>query len=230
VQVAPCFPTECKDLPAQLLDLLENKSELLDPALRQTVVQSLIMLQNRELLPRLTLLPALFKLFRVPDKNLRKLLFSHIVNDIRLVNRKTKNVKLNNSLQSFMFTMLKDEHVAAARKSLDVMIELWRRKVRAGLLINGSAVSAAQPLRSICSGLGGRQVRQRDLAGVLLEGHQDHAGGAALLPRSRASRRGRPRRELGFLCLLPTWTQLMPCVVSLGSHRTSKRKASAARS
>jgi hypothetical protein len=26
---------------------------------------------------------------------------------------------------------LKDEHVTAARKSLDVMIELWRRKVRA---------------------------------------------------------------------------------------------------
>lgn len=59
-----------------------------------------------------------------------KLLFSHIVNDVKRVNQnKQGGTKLNNTLQNFMFTMLKDENQMAAVKSLSVMVELWRRKL-----------------------------------------------------------------------------------------------------
>ncbi len=40
-QVAPCYPDHCKDFPAQLLELLETRAEVLDADLRRTIVQVL---------------------------------------------------------------------------------------------------------------------------------------------------------------------------------------------
>ena len=45
------------------------------------------------------LLPLLFKLFRCPDKDLRKIMHHHIVYDIRKQNRRHRNEKLNRTLQ-----------------------------------------------------------------------------------------------------------------------------------
>jgi protein SDA1 len=105
--------------------LIEDHAEKLDTTLRRTCVQSLIMLQNRGMQPRDELLKLLFKLFGTPDKALRALLFSHIVNDIRHLNRsksggknKAQSIKVNQTLQNFMFEMLKNDNVIAAKKSL----------------------------------------------------------------------------------------------------------------
>jgi len=51
------------------------------------------------------------------------------VQDIRSANKKKKDNQLNKSLQNFMFTMLQDESTIAARKSLDVMIELYNKNI-----------------------------------------------------------------------------------------------------
>lgn len=160
-QVAPSFPSECALYPTQLLDLISEHYATLDSNLRRCIVQSLILLLNRvpQHLSRIKVYPVFFTLFRCPDKTLRSLLFSFLVNDIKRMNRKTQNNKLNSALQSFMFNLLsagsKDgaggagsaaagapsaaavlaasaehEHTRmAAKKSLQVMIELWRRKV-----------------------------------------------------------------------------------------------------
>ncbi len=127
----PCYKDtpEGAAFPQQLLDLVSEQGESLEQPLRKTMVQSLILLSNRELMSRLRLLPVLFRLFRVPDKEVRQLMFSHIISDIRRLNRKTHNQKLNTALQNFMLTMLKDENATVAKKALDVLIELWRRSV-----------------------------------------------------------------------------------------------------
>lgn len=52
----------------ECLELLDQHAETLDAFLRKTIVQSLIFLQNRDLLSRLELLPVLFRLFRCADK------------------------------------------------------------------------------------------------------------------------------------------------------------------
>ena len=65
--------------PQQLLELVGSQCDTLEPALRKTMVQSLILLSNRDLMSRLRLLPVLFRLFRVPDKELRQLIFQHII-------------------------------------------------------------------------------------------------------------------------------------------------------
>ncbi|TPX37467.1 hypothetical protein SmJEL517_g00768 [Synchytrium microbalum] len=101
----------------------------MDADLRKTLVQVLILLRNRDLIPSTALLSLCFTLFRVKDKQLRTLLHSHIVNDIKSQNVKGKNNKLNKYLQNFMYTMLKDPSDIAAKKSLEAMIDLYKKNV-----------------------------------------------------------------------------------------------------
>ncbi|KAI7850372.1 SDA1-domain-containing protein [Circinella umbellata] len=135
-QVAQCYPTETKEFPQQLVDLLQQHCIVLNPDVRKSFVQALILLRNKGVLDNTRLLPLFFTLFKCKDKHLRELLYSHIVNDIKNANIKAKNNKLNRSLQSFMFTMLEsvktgnsDENAVAAKKSVDVCIDLYHKNV-----------------------------------------------------------------------------------------------------
>ncbi|XP_006898524.1 PREDICTED: protein SDA1 homolog isoform X2 [Elephantulus edwardii] len=65
----------------------------------------------------------------VLDPDLRMTLYTHIVADIKNINAKHKNNKVNVVLQNFMYTMLRDSNATAAKISLDVMIELYRRNI-----------------------------------------------------------------------------------------------------
>lgn len=94
--------------------------------MRKILVQSLVLLRNRNVITASSLLTLFFKLFRIKDKKLRAVLYHHIVNDIRRLNSKKRDEKVNRALQNFMYTMLQDNTKVAARKSLDVMIELFR--------------------------------------------------------------------------------------------------------
>ncbi|XP_071547057.1 protein SDA1 homolog isoform X2 [Panulirus ornatus] len=68
-------------------------------------------------------------MFLAQDKNLRKFLKEHIVTDIKNMNSKSKNMKLNKELQNFMCDMLTAKHAVAAKTSLTVMIELYNKRV-----------------------------------------------------------------------------------------------------
>jgi len=70
-----------------------NKSFIL--CMFQTFCQSLIMLRRKGLVPATTLLELCFRLLRCPDKLLRKTLYNYIVSDIKQVNSKHKNARLN---------------------------------------------------------------------------------------------------------------------------------------
>ena len=63
----------------QVMDLLDTHHAELDGALRRTMVGSLILLRNRNQLEPLAVLPLFFRLFRCQDKQLRHMLFKHIV-------------------------------------------------------------------------------------------------------------------------------------------------------
>jgi protein SDA1 len=127
--VAACYPKLSAPVPGKLMALLEEHVGVLDASLRRTVVKSLILLRNRDMLPPTTLLPLFFRLFRCHDKQLREIVYAHIVSDIVNLNRGSKQTKLNRQLQNFMFTMLSDSNETAARRSLDVLVELYRRQI-----------------------------------------------------------------------------------------------------
>lgn len=58
------------------------------------------------------------------------MLYGYIVNDIRIANIKSRQEQLNSTLQNFIYTLIQDsEHAVAARKSLDVLIDLYRKQV-----------------------------------------------------------------------------------------------------
>ena len=65
--------------------------------------RALILLRHRDLLTPVDLLTLFFDLLKCPDKTLRKFLRDHIISDIKGVNSKGKDVRLNTALQNFMF-------------------------------------------------------------------------------------------------------------------------------
>ncbi|XP_030046506.1 protein SDA1 homolog isoform X1 [Microcaecilia unicolor] len=128
-QVAHCYPEHLANFPQQLKELLSCNHMVLEPDLRMTFCKALIMLRNKDLINPTSLLELFFELLRCHDKLLRKTLYTHIVTDIKNINSKHKNNKVNTALQNFMYTMLRDSNVLAAKISLDVMIELYTRNI-----------------------------------------------------------------------------------------------------
>lgn len=128
-QVAQCYPQELTTFPQQIIDILDKHNTVLDNNMRMSFCKALILLRNKNLIAPTDLLELFFKLLRCQDKNLRTFLETHIVTDIKNLNAKHKNAKLNTTLQNFMYTMLKDSNNKAAKMSLDIMVELYKKNV-----------------------------------------------------------------------------------------------------
>ncbi|XP_063698519.1 protein SDA1 homolog [Culicoides brevitarsis] len=128
-QVAQCYPEELKMFPQQLVELLRSHSTNLDPDMRNTFCRALILLRNKQLVSALDLLELFFQLLNCQDKNLRSFLETHIITDIKNMNAKHKDMKLNSTLQNFMFSQLKNAMPKAAKMSIDIMIELYKKNV-----------------------------------------------------------------------------------------------------
>ena len=128
-QVAHCYHEDIHEFSQDLVDLLSQYALVMDAELRRAICKALILLRNKDLVSPLNLLELFFKLLRCKDKLLRSTLYTHIVSDIKNINSKHKNNRLNTSLQNFMFGMLKDNNAVAAKMSLDIMIELYHRNI-----------------------------------------------------------------------------------------------------
>uniref|UniRef100_A0A0K8TT54 Protein SDA1 n=1 Tax=Tabanus bromius TaxID=304241 RepID=A0A0K8TT54_TABBR len=128
-QVAQCYPDECIKFPQLLVDLLKNHATTLHPNMRNCFCKGLILLRNKNLISALDLLELFFELLRCPDKALRKFLQNHIITDIKNMNAKHKDMKLNSTLQNFMYSMLKDSNPRAAKMSIDIMIDLYKKNI-----------------------------------------------------------------------------------------------------
>eukprot|EP00842_Homolaphlyctis_polyrhiza_P007038 jgi/Hompol1/923/HPOL_002599-RA len=127
--VSQCYPKETAEFPEKLIELLSKHYQIMSPDVRKTMVQALILMRNKSVVKQTRLLGLFFTLFRCNDKPLRALLHSHIVSDIKASNAKSKNNAMNKTLQNFMYTMLGDTSEIAAKKSLEVMIELYKKNV-----------------------------------------------------------------------------------------------------
>ncbi|KAK9834281.1 hypothetical protein WJX81_003203 [Elliptochloris bilobata] len=128
-QVVGCYPKETEGFAAELMQLLDTHYAVLDSGLRQTLVKALILMRNRGQVEALELLPLFIRLFRCPDKALRRLLFRHIIADVKGANQRQRNDRLNRALQNFLYGCLGAEGEAGAKPALAVLTELWRRQV-----------------------------------------------------------------------------------------------------
>lgn len=92
-----------------LLHLLETQATVLHPDVREKLFQSLVLMRNKSLIDPLLVIKLSFRLFAVNDKALRVALGDYIVNDIKVINQKKQNDKLNRAIQAFLFTIVADE-------------------------------------------------------------------------------------------------------------------------
>ncbi len=75
-------------------------------------------------------LPLFFKLLRCQDKILRRKLHDSIISDLTKINLAHKNNSVNKTLQNFCIeNMLNDPNKKAARKTLNIMIILYKKKI-----------------------------------------------------------------------------------------------------
>lgn len=128
-QVGHCYLQHLSTFPQELSELLMSHHTVIESDLRMTFCKALILLRNKDLINPSSLLELFFELLRCHDKLLRKTLYTHIVTDIKNINAKHKNNKVNTTLQNFMYTMLRDSNPIAAKISLDVMVELYKRNI-----------------------------------------------------------------------------------------------------
>ncbi|XP_056146645.1 protein SDA1 homolog [Lampris incognitus] len=128
-QIGHCYLQQLSTFPQELTELLLSHHTVLEADLRMTFCKALILMRNKDLINPTGLLELFFELLRCHDKLLRKTLYTHIVADIKNINAKHKNNKVNTTLQNFMYTMLRDSNPIAAKISLDVMVELYKRNI-----------------------------------------------------------------------------------------------------
>ena len=128
-QVAKCYPEEMAKYPQKVIDIVSKNSTVLHPEMRMSLCKALILLRHRELIAPADLLQLFFELFKCQDKSLRAFLRDHIVTDLKNTNAKHKDVKLNSSMQNFMYKMINDSHHTAAKMALDIMIDLYKKNV-----------------------------------------------------------------------------------------------------
>uniref|UniRef100_A0A2R9AWM4 Protein SDA1 n=1 Tax=Pan paniscus TaxID=9597 RepID=A0A2R9AWM4_PANPA len=117
--ISYCYPGYLSNFPQVVKDLLSCNHTVLDPDLRMTFCKALILLRNKNLINPSSLLELFFELLCCHDKLLQKTLYTYIVTDIKNINAKHKN----------KVDVVLDSNATAAKMSLDVMIELYRRNI-----------------------------------------------------------------------------------------------------
>ncbi|KAF9266886.1 protein required for actin cytoskeleton organization and cell cycle progression [Marasmius fiardii PR-910] len=106
-QVATCYPKETSEFPSQISSILMESYGVLFPETRKALIQTLVMLRNKGVTTSIDLLKCLFPLLpRTTSPTLRSLIRKTILTDVRTANMKSKNHKLNRSIQTMMFGMV----------------------------------------------------------------------------------------------------------------------------
>ncbi|XP_042897863.1 protein SDA1 homolog [Parasteatoda tepidariorum] len=149
-QVSTYYKDELKDFPSEIMNILREYDQVLDPSMRMGFCKALILMRNRGIIDPTELITLCFELLRCKDKVLRKYLQIHIVADLKKINSKHKNSKVNSVLQNFMYKMLSDRNATAAKVSLDIMIELYKRHIwRDAKTVNAIATACFSDVNKI---------------------------------------------------------------------------------
>ena len=79
------------DYPNTLFNLLDEYAEVMDKDTRLNIIKVLILMRNKGLIEVIPLLKSFFHYFRINDKQLRALIYTHIITDISSSNKGKTN-------------------------------------------------------------------------------------------------------------------------------------------
>ncbi|CAZ81484.1 unnamed protein product [Tuber melanosporum] len=133
-QVTSCYPDLTENFPNDLAGLLSKHHNVLHHELREKLVQSLVLLRNKDVIPSATLLQTLFPILTTTtSKALRAQIYSTVTSDLRSSNAKIKNHKLNKAVQTVLFGLVEagkdDAGSTAGLWAVKLTRELWKRRV-----------------------------------------------------------------------------------------------------
>lgn len=123
------YPTLLSYVPGQVIDLLKNHGPNLHPYVRKKCVGSIMILRAKNILYPVETIQFLLTLFNIEDKELRKILYKYILNDIRRMNRHHKNVKINQQIRDYIYQNVIKSSDKMVQKSIQLMIDLYKRNI-----------------------------------------------------------------------------------------------------
>jgi protein SDA1 len=124
-----CYLKDCSDIPTALIDLLETHSSVLHPDVRSKLFQALVIMRKRDVVEPLVLIKLSFKLFAITDKSLRAAAGEYIMADIKALNSKKHNDKINKNIQATLFNIVTEDTTITARKTVEILSELYRKRI-----------------------------------------------------------------------------------------------------
>ncbi|XP_045448909.1 protein SDA1 homolog [Melitaea cinxia] len=128
-QVTQCYQKEMKNFPQKIVDILKTHNTTMHNNMRLSLCKCLILIRNKNFISAFDLLELFFSLIKCQDKHLREYLKTHIITDIKNMNMKHKDMKLNSTLQNFIFSMLRETNTKTAKLAIDILIELYHKNI-----------------------------------------------------------------------------------------------------
>ena len=117
-QISDLYKQHLDFLVTYLQQFLESYADQCHLYLREKAVMCLIMLRNKNMIGPLQNIISMTKLFRVKDKNLRKMVLAHLTNDIQRIVQIQRNVQANRQIQSFFIEILNNNSDNVAKRIL----------------------------------------------------------------------------------------------------------------
>ena len=143
--VSSSYRSDSEALVGILVSMMNQHGNVLTQEVRRSIVSGLILMRNKGVIEPLKLMELFFKLMTVQDKVLRQTVYTHIITDLKNMNKNGKNEKVNRKMQSFMHKIVTASNAnnsngkgsdsaptssdIAARRCVDVACELYRRKI-----------------------------------------------------------------------------------------------------
>ena len=123
------FKEETAFIPKGLCKIISENYLTIPHEVRLTIVDSLSIMCKSGILSLLEVIPLFFNLMRCQDKILRKRLTDYIISSLTKVNEKHKNVNINKNIQNFCEKLLEDSNKKLARKTLNIIVNLYQKKI-----------------------------------------------------------------------------------------------------
>ena len=123
------FPKETEFIAKGLCKIISENYLTIPHEIRLTIVDSLSIMCKSGILSPLEVIPLFFNLMRCQDKILRKRLTDYIISSLTKINEKHKNVNINKNIQNFCEKLLEDPNKKLARKTLNIIVNLYQKKI-----------------------------------------------------------------------------------------------------
>ena len=101
----------------------------MNPQIRRKAAAGLMILRSKNQLEAGVTIKYLLELMNIQDKEMRKMLYSFILNDLKRLNKNHRSNKVNNELQNYFANYIQKNSDVAAKKMITLSIDLWKRNI-----------------------------------------------------------------------------------------------------